>query len=46
MRAIERMTAERRLSAAIALRMSQSEEKAWKGYIKKLERGSNGSDRP
>ncbi len=40
--AIERMTAEQRIGDAVSARMSQAEGKAWKGYLKQLERGANG----
>lgn len=42
MRSIERMNAERRVGEAVAARMAQAEGKAFKGYIKTLERGANG----
>jgi hypothetical protein len=42
LRAIERLTSERRYGEAMAARMAQADGKAFKGYIKTLERGMNG----
>lgn len=42
LRGIERMNAERRLGEAMAARMAQTDGKAFKGYIKTLERGAHG----
>lgn len=40
--AIERMNSDRRIGEAVAVRMAQAEGKAFKGYIKTLQRGRNG----
>jgi len=40
--AIERMNSERRIGEAVAARMAQADGKAFKGYIKTLQRGGNG----
>lgn len=37
--AIERMSAQRRIGDAIALRMAQADGKAWKKYMKGLDSG-------
>jgi hypothetical protein len=42
LRAIERLNSEQRVGQAIAARMAQAEGKAFKNYIKSLERGSHG----
>lgn len=39
LRAIERLNSERRLGDALAVRMAQADGKAWKKYMKGLERG-------
>jgi len=40
--AIERHNADRRIGEAVAARMAQADGKAFKGYIKTLERGAHG----
>lgn len=40
--AIERRQREERLGDAYAARMAQADGKAWKSYVKTLERGNNG----
>jgi uncharacterized protein (UPF0335 family) len=42
MRAIERLNSERKIGEAVSARMAQADGKAFKDYIKRLERGSNG----
>lgn len=39
MAASERRERQRRLGDALAMRMSQADGKAWKGYVKGLRRG-------
>jgi hypothetical protein len=41
--AVERLTSDRRIGDTVAARMAQAEGKAFKGYIKTLQRGSHGS---
>jgi len=43
MAAIERMHAQQRIGAAVAARMAQAEAKAFSGYVKALEGGTDGS---
>jgi hypothetical protein len=42
LKAIERINSDRRVGEAIAARMAQAEGKAFKSYIKSLQRGSDG----
>lgn len=42
LRAIERLNSERRIGEAMSARMAQAEGKAFKGYIRALERGGHG----
>lgn len=43
LRSIERLNAERRIGEAVSARMAQADGKAFKGYIRALERGNNGN---
>lgn len=42
LRSIERLNSDRRIGDAMSARMAQADGKAFKGYIRALERGANG----